>query len=346
MNATDDPGFRGRRLDFPGVGDNWRHLLDRLPLRAIILGILVVIGAATSVYTVDPEEIGIVQRFGAYVREAPPGLNFRLPFGVESVIKVPVERQLKEEFGFRTTRTGGPTQYSSRSFDEETLMLTGDLNIADVEWVVQYRIVNAYDYLFRVRSVRELFRAMTEAVMRSAIGDRTVNEVLTVGRQEIANLVEDGLQELCDQYRMGLKVEQVVLQNVNPPEAVKASFNAVNQAQQEREQRINTAQREYNQVIPRAQGEAQQTVERAEGYALDRVNRAEGDAARFTALFEEYRKAPEVTRKRIYLETMGRVLPRAGKKVVVDEEIRGLLPLLNLEGGRPAPAAAPRGGER
>lgn len=348
MSATDDGGFGGRRIEFPGVHRDWRAALDRLPLRPIILAVLALVAAFGSVYTVDPEETGVVQRFGAYVREAPPGLNFKLPLGVETVVKVPVERQLKEEFGFRTVRTEGRTEarteYSGRSFDEESLMLTGDLNIADVEWVVQYRIVDAYDYLFRVRNVRETFRAMTEAVVREAVGDRTVNEVLTVGRQEIATLVEERLQALCDQYETGLKVEQVVLQNVNPPEAVKASFNAVNQAQQEREERINTAQREYNQVIPRAQGEAQQTVERAEGYALDRVNRAEGDAARFTALFEEYRKAPEVTRKRIYLETLGRVLPKAGRKVVVDEEVRGLLPLLNLDGVRPAAAAAQEGG--
>ncbi|HSM50511.1 MAG TPA: FtsH protease activity modulator HflK [Thermoanaerobaculia bacterium] len=348
MSSTDDGGFTGRRIEFPGVRPDWRDALDRLPLRPIILAVLVLVLALSSVYTVDPEEIGVVRRFGAYAREAQPGLNFKLPLGIESVVKVPVERQLKEEFGFRTVRTEGRTEarteYSGRRLDEESLMLTGDLNIADVEWVVQYRIVDAYDYLFRVRNVRETFRFMTEAVMREAVGDRTVNEVLTVGRQEIATLVEQALQALCDQYETGLKVEQVVLQNVNPPEAVKPSFNAVNQAQQEREERINTAQREYNQVIPRAQGEAQQTVEQAEGYALDRVNRSQGDAARFTALFEEYRKAPEVTRKRIYLETLGRVLPKAGKKVVVDEEVRGLLPLLNLDGGRPATPLAKEGG--
>ena len=198
------------------------------------------------------------------------------------------------------------------------------------------RIVDAYDFLFKVRSVRDTFRAMTEAVVREAVGDRTVNEVLTVGRQEVASLVEQNLQALCDQYETGIKVEQVVLQNVNPPEKVKPSFNAVNQAQQEREERINTAQREYNQVIPRARGEAQQTVEQAEGYALDRVNRSQGDAARFTALYDEYRKAPEVTRKRIYLETLAKVLPKAGKKVVVDESVKGLVPLLDLNGVRGA----------
>lgn len=337
MSPDDDERPPGRRIEFPDLGPDWARRLERLPwpgIAVVLLGLIVLFG---SVYTVDPEEIGVVLRFGAYVRDAPPGLNFKLPLGVESVVKVPVERQLKEEFGFRTVRAGERTEYSERAFDEESLMLTGDLNIADVEWVVQYRIVDAYEFLFKVRGVRDTFRAMSEAVVREAVGDRTVNEVLTIGRQEIASLVEQGLQELCDQYETGLKVEQVVLQNVNPPERVKPSFNAVNQAQQEREERINTAQREYNQAIPRARGEAQQTIERAEGYALDRVNRAEGDAARFVALYEEYRQAPEVTRKRLYLETLGRVLPKAGKKVVVDEDVRGLLPLLDLQ-GRPATA--------
>jgi membrane protease subunit HflK len=339
-----DGGIGGKLARFPDLRDSWQRRAGRVPVRGIGLAVLALLLVLSSAYTVAPEEIGVVLRLGKYVRDASPGLNFKLPLGVERVTKVPVERQLKEEFGFRTERADVRSQYSTGDFDDESLMLTGDLNIADVEWVVQYRIVDAYDFLFKVRNVRETFRAMTEAIVREAVGDRTVNEVLTVGRQEVASLVEQKLQELCDQYETGLKVEQVVLQNVNPPEKVKPSFNAVNQAQQEREERINTAQREYNQVIPRARGEAQQTVERSEGYALNRVNRAEGDAARFNALYEEYRKAPEVTRKRIYLETMAKVLPKAGKKVVVDEKVKGLLPLLSLEGLRPAPAAAPEGG--
>ncbi len=342
--SGDDGGRHGRVTQFPDLGQSWQQYAGKLPLRGIVLALLALLIVFSSVYTVDPEEIGVVLRFGEYVREANPGLNFKMPLGVESVIKVPVERQLKEEFGFRTEQPGVRTQYSGRDFDDESLMLTGDLNIADVEWVVQYRIVNAYDFLFKVRNVRETFRAMTEAVVREAVGDRTVNEVLTVGRQEVASLVEQNLQVLCDQYETGLKVEQVVLQNVNPPDKVKPSFNAVNQAQQEREERINTAQREYNQVIPRARGEAQQTVERSEGYALDRVNRSEGDAARFVALYGEYRKAPEVTRKRFYLETLAKVLPKAGKKVVVDKDVKGLVPLLNLESLRTAPEQGKEGG--
>jgi modulator of FtsH protease HflK len=327
-------------INLSHFGGSWQTG-RRLPLGKIALAVFALIVVFSSVYTVGPEELGVVLRFGRYVRDAKPGLHFKLPLGGESVTKVPVERQLKEEFGFRTEVPGVRTQYSKSEFDEESLMLTGDLNIVDFEWVVQYRIVNAYDYLFKVRDVQNTFRAMTEAVVREAVGDRTVNEVLTVGRQEVASVVEQRLQALCTQYETGIKVEQVVLQNVNPPAAVKPSFNAVNQAQQEREQRINTAQREYNQVIPRATGEAAQNIEQAEGYALDRVNRAKGDAARFTAVYEEYRKAPEVTRKRLYLETLAKVLPKAGKKVVVDEGVKGVLPLLGLDGK--ALPAAPKG---
>jgi membrane protease subunit HflK len=318
-----------------GFGDQLPIQIPRIPTRFfkfLILGVIVLILIFTSFYTVGPEQIGVVLRFGKYVRSTDPGLHFRIPFGIERVTKVPVQRQLKEEFGFRSLSGSGQTQYSQRGYEGESNMLTGDLNAADVEWVVQYRIVDPYKFLFRVRSVRETFRAMSEATMRTVVGDRTVSEVLTIGRQEIADLVELDLQALCDQYETGIKVDQVVLQDVNPPDPVKPSFNEVNQAQQEREKLINEAQSEYNRVIPRARGEALQTIEQAQGYALDRVNRARGDSARFVAIYDAYRKAPDVTRKRIYLETMNEVLPKVERKIIVDDGIRGLLPLLNLGG--------------
>ncbi|MCL1592983.1 MAG: FtsH protease activity modulator HflK [Actinomycetia bacterium] len=317
-----------------GLGDEIRNLnIPRLPTGRIglIIGVIVLAGLViSSIYTVEPEENGIVLRFGRFVRTTQPGLNFKLPLRFERVIKVPVQRQLKEEFGFATVQAGVRTQYTDRGKQGESNMLTGDLNAAVVEWVVQYRIVDSYRYLFRVRSVRETFRAMSEAVMREVVGDRTVNEVLTVGRQEIADLALIKLQALCDQYENGVKVEQVVLQDVNPPDAVKPAFNEVNEAQQERERMINEAQSEYNKVVPRARGEAQQTIRQAEGYALDRVNRATGDAQRFTALYQAYRLAPDVTRKRMYLETLGRILPRVEDKIILDDELSGVLPLLNL----------------
>ncbi|MFH1313691.1 MAG: FtsH protease activity modulator HflK [Candidatus Eisenbacteria bacterium] len=299
-------------------------------IRWIVPAIVIIIFLFTTLYTVGPEEIGVVLRLGKYVRSTDPGLHVKLPFGVEGVTKVPVQRQLKQEFGFRTVKAGVRTEYTSKGTTGESNMLTGDLNAAVVEWVVQYRIVEPYMYLFRVRNVQNTFRDMSEAVMRRVVGDRTVNEVLTIGRQEVADNVLQQLQELCDQYETGIKVEQVVLQDVNPPDPVKPSFNEVNEAQQERERLINEAQSEYNKVVPRARGEAEQTIRQAEGYALDRLNRARGDSARFVAVYDEYLKAPEVTRKRIYLETMSEILPLVERKIIVDNDLRGILPLLNL----------------
>jgi len=298
----------------------------------ILAGILVLIILFTTVYTVGPEEVGVIVRFGKFERTVSPGLNFKLPLGIESVSKIPVERQLKQEFGFRTVSAGNRTQYSSDDHTDESLMLTGDLNLADVEWVVQYRINDPYQYLFKVRNAEKTLRDMSESVVRKVVGDRTVNEVLTVGRMEIALRVEQLLQELCDEYENGIKIDQVVLQDVNPPDPVKPSFNAVNEAQQQRETLINQGQSEYNRVIPRARGEAQQLLQQAEAYSLSRVNLARGEAARFSALYAEYVKAPEVTKQRIYLETMSEIMPRIRNKVIVDENGANLLPLLNLNG--------------
>jgi len=295
-----------------------------------VIGVFMLIFLFSSFFTISPEEVGVVLRFGKFSHTAEPGLNFKIPF-VDAVEKVPVQRQLKEEFGFRTESAGVRTRYSKASFLDESLMLTGDLNAADVEWIVQYRISDPYKYLFKVRGTRNTFRAMTEAVMREIVGDRTVNEVLTVGRQEISVSVQVMLQELCDQYETGIRVDQVVLQDVNPPERVKPSFNEVNQAQQEKEKLINQAQTEFNQVIPKARGEAEQLIQQAEGYTLERVNKARGEATRFNALFSEYRRAKDVTRQRIYLETLNNILPKVGKKLIVDENIKGLIPLLDLK---------------
>lgn len=317
-----------------GFGDDIREIkVPRPPRRTILtiaVAILVIAVALSSFYTVGPEENGVVLRFGQFVRTTDPGLHFKLPLSIERVYKIPVQRQLKEEFGFATVRAGVRSQYTSTGKTGESNMLTGDLNAAVVEWVVQYRIVDSYKYLFRVRNVQDTFRAMSEAIMREVVGDRTVNEVLTVGRAEIASLVEVKLQELCDQYELGVKVEQVVLQDVNPPDQVKPAFNEVNEAQQERERLINQAQSEYNKIIPRARGEAQQTIQVAEGYALDRVNRARGDAERFNAIFAAYQNAPDVTRTRIYLETLGKILPGVREKIVLDEGLKGVLPLLDI----------------
>jgi membrane protease subunit HflK len=251
---------------------------------------------------------------------------------METVIKVPVQRQLKQEFGFQTMEAGVKTRYSARDFVDESLMLTGDLNVVVVEWIAQYRVADPYKYLFKVRNVTKTFRDMNEAVMRAVVGDRSVDEVITIGRLEIENQAKFMLQELCNQYETGIQVEQIVLRSVDPPDPVKPSFNEVNQAEQERERAINEARGEYNRVIPKARGEADQLIKQADGYAIDRVNRAKGDASLFDDVYAAYRRAPEVTRRRIFLETMETIYPAMQRKILLDNGLQGVLPLLQLDG--------------
>ncbi|MCX2744829.1 FtsH protease activity modulator HflK [Mangrovivirga sp. M17] len=315
--------------DYSDAGSRASEFLRKYS-KFLILGVLVLITIFTTVKPVGTEEEGVVIFLGKYSRTVKPGLNFILPFGIEKMYKIPVQRQLKQEFGFRTKDADVRTTYSSGNFSDESLMLTGDLNLADVEWVVQYRIVNSYNYLFKVRNAEDALHDMAESAMRKIVGDRTVNEVITIGRQEIATEVENHLQKMCNEYENGIRIDQVVLQDVNPPEPVKPSFNEVNEALQEKETLINQAESDYNKVIPRASGEAEQTIEQAEAYSLNRINRAKGEAERFNSLYNAYIKAPEVTKKRIYYETMERILPKIQSKTIIDESGKNVLPLLNL----------------
>lgn len=303
-------------------------LVTKVRLLAVLAALALV--AFTSYYQIEPDEVGIVLRFGAYVGTAEPGPHFKLPLGIDRVRKVPVQRQLKQEFGFRTV---APDIRSSSTVDSasrrESLMLTGDLNVASLKWIVQFKIENPRRYLFHVRQVANTFRDMAEAVMREVVGDRGVNEVLTVGREEVQIAAKLKLQKLCDRYGTGIGVQQVVLKAVNPPDEVRDSFNEVNQAIQERQRLINQTEAEYNRVIPEARGRAKQAVRSAEGYAAERVNRAEGEAARFVALEEAYRQAPQVTRRRLVLEAMASTLPKARRRVLLDSSLKGILPLLS-----------------
>jgi membrane protease subunit HflK len=309
-------------------------LLGGGPTGIILLAAVALAGllAWTAVYTVPSDSVAVVQRFGKYLKEAPPGLQFKLPLGIDRASIVPVKRQLKQEFGFTTP--GARDRYQgSRSHDErqETQMVTGDLNAALVEWVVQYRISDPVKFLFEVREPSETLRYVSESVMREVVGDRTVDEVITIGRQEIETEALTKMQVLSTKYAMGISIDQVQLKNINPPKPVQESFNEVNQAQQEKEKLINEARRDYNKVIPLAQGEKDQRIREADGYRLKRINEAEGDVARFSALLTEYSKAPEVTRRRIYIETFQEVMPRIRSKIIVDEQTRGILPFLNLD---------------
>ena len=319
--------------DFPNEIRINPAIINKLVVGGVVV-LLVGYGVMSSFYKVDPREHAIVLHLGKYTG-APvtdTGLHFKWPFNIDRVTNVEVTTVHKLEFGFVTQTPGTRTSYSPRSRGQAdaSLIVTGDLNIADVQWSTQYMISDAYNYLFKVRNAIETFRAMNEAVMREIIGDRTINEVLTSGRSEIQQEVKEKLQELAKQYELGIKLDKVILQDVNPPESVKASWNDVNEAQQEYSATINTAQAKYNEVVPKADGEAERTVEEAEGYAVQRVNEAQGDADLFKQVFSAYQKAPEVTRTRIYLETLNEVLATGPRKIIMDTEVKGLLPLLNL----------------
>jgi membrane protease subunit HflK len=318
------------RDDFPFKNVSIPKINMRI-IRGILLAIVVLILLFGTIYQISPEEMGVILRFGKFVRTTEPGLHLKLPLGIEKLTRVPVQRQLKMEFGFRTTRPGVQSEFVVTPDSlKEAVMLTGDLNVVIAEWIVQYKIKDAYKYLFKMRNVDDTFRYLNEAVVRRVVGDSSVDEIITVGRARIANEAKEELQKLCDLYEIGISISQLILQDVNPPDEVKRSFNEVNEALQEKERKINEAWSEYNQVIPRASGEAEQTIRTAEGYATERVNNAFGDANRFTAVYKEYARAPLVTRRRLYLETINEILPKIGKKIIIDEKQKGILPLLNL----------------
>ncbi len=291
--------------------------------------VLVLLLASTSFYMVNTDEAGVVQRFGKYVRTTEPGLHLKLPLGIETVSKPPVEQTLKEEFGFRTLQAGVQTRYGKRPV-EEYLMLCGDLSVAEVEWIVHYKIDNAKDYLFNVRNPKTVLRDVSESVMRSLVGDSSVDDVIASRRMEINVEAKRMMQDLLNTYTTGLRIVSVKLQSVNVPEKVQPAFNEVNAAQQDKERLINQAREEKNKVIPRAKGEALQMIEQARAYGVDRINTAKGDASRFTEIYKEYNQSKDVTRRRLYIEGLGKVLPNVEKKYIIDENVKGLLPLMNI----------------
>lgn len=300
----------------------------------VIAALIIIFGLTGSVYSIGPDEVGVIQRFGKFVRTTEPGLHAKFPFGIEKVTPIKVKKIFKEEFGFRTARAGVRSVYATRQYTEESIMLTGDLNILDVRWIVQYKVNDPVKLLFKTRDPIGNVRVLSEVVMRRLCGDYTVDEALTTKREEIAHLAQIGLQKLLNKYQTGIGVVTVKLLDVNPPNAVKPAFNEVNEAKQERERMINEAWEEYNKEIPRAKGEAVRTINQAEGYGLDRVNRAKGESERFLATWEEYKKAPDITKKRLYLETMSNVLPGAKSKFIIDPRESSILPLLRIGEGR------------
>jgi len=303
----------------------------KLPGGPIIILVLIALFFGSSMfYTVGVDEVGIVQRFGKYIRTSQPGLNFKLPSGIEKITKVKIKRVYKEEFGFSSLGRDVGERFQKDSENANvSLMLTGDLNVGLVPWIVQYRIKDPYKYMFKVRDVPKLLKDMSEAAMSLVVGDRSINEVITK-REEIAIEARNVLQKEMDNAEAGINIVTIEMKKTNVPGPVQSSFNEVNQAVQEKEQMIYKAKEDYNKAIPAARGEAERTIQAAEGYALDRINRAKGDAARFTAVYNEYIKAKDVTKRRLYLEMIQELFPKLGQKYIIDSEQKNFLPLLNL----------------
>ncbi len=320
-----------------GVPPQVSELIDKIKkfkapggMFLIILILLALFFGSSTVFKIEYDEVGVIQRFGKYVRTNQPGLNFKLPTGIEKLTKVRVTHVYKEEFGFRSARADARERFSSGSENiNVSLMLTGDLNVAIVPWIVQYRIKDPFNYLFKVRDVNRLLVDMSEAAMRLVVGDRSVNEVINK-RNEIAVEAREVLQKEMDNAESGIHIVTIEMKKTNVPGPVQPSFNEVNQAVQEKETLIYQAKEDYNKAVPAARGEAERTIKGAEGYALDRVNRAKGDASRFKAMYAEYAKAKDVTKRRLYLEMLRELFPKLGEKFIIDADQKNLLPLLNL----------------
>jgi modulator of FtsH protease HflK len=305
-------------------------LPGKTPFWGLVLIIVVVFLAINSYYTVEPEETAVVQRFGGFVRTTDAGLHFKLPFGIETVRKVGTGRVQQREYGYRTGTAAVRSRFVEKGYEEEARMLSGDLNVIDLQWAVQYRIDDPKAFLFRVDDVELTIDDISESVVRRIVGNRFADEVLTVGRASIAEMARSEMQQILDTYHAGIRLVTVQLQNANPPDPVKAAFNEVNEARQEKERMINEAQKVFNQQIPRASGEARQTISQAEGYGLERINRAQGESRRFLDILNEYQKAPEVSRQRMYLETFQTFVGKLDRLIVLDQQQRNLLPLLDL----------------
>ncbi|MDY6863290.1 MAG: FtsH protease activity modulator HflK [Thermodesulfobacteriota bacterium] len=326
-------GDGGRPPDFNEFIEQIRNRFtkkNRFYIILIILILIVVIASLSCFYTVDVGEVGVIQRFGKFVRLTEPGLHIKFPAGIEALQKVNIKYTYTQEFGLRTVRAGVRTQYApGREYIEEALMLTGDLNCAVVPWIVQFQVKDPYKYLFKVRNVISTLRDLSEAIMRQVVGDRSINEVIN-SRKEIADTSKGILQKALDEAETGIRIVNVEMKRTNVPKPVQPSFNEVNQAIQEKETMIYQAREKYNKAIPAAKGDAEKTIKGAEGYALDRINRAKGDAVRFKALWKEYNEAKDITRRRLYLEALEEVIPNLGGKYIIDPNQQGYLPILNL----------------
>ena len=346
MSFNTNHGGRGPRDPEQLLNDfiiGLKKVLDNLfkdsPKGGLVLVVVIIafFGVLSSYYTVEPDEEAVIIRLGKYLGTYPPGLHLKLPFGIDRLEKLKTKLVHQAEFGFRT-RKSVVSRYalytnSKRKADlqNESSMLTGDLNVADVEWVVHYQIADPFKYLFQASNPIRNLHDVSESILRRVVGDRVVTEVLTTGRLEMASDAKVLMQSVLDKYDIGIRVVAVKLQDINPPELVKPSFNEVVAAKQEQEKLINQAEEAYNKVIPEARGKAEKVISEAKGYAEAVVNRALGDAQRFKAVFKEFKRAPTITKKRIYLETMEEIFSRFDQLTIVDANIRGILPVFSSE---------------
>jgi membrane protease subunit HflK len=321
--------FEDKREDVIRLGKTFNFRKNPTPF-LIGLGIVVLLIISNIFYTIEPNELGVLLRFGKYIKSTEPGLHMKIPFGIDKVYPVKVDYIYKEEFGFRTQHAGVRTRYSRRSYDDESIMLSGDLNVVDLEWIIQYKIKDPVAFLFDIRNVRKTLRDISESVVRKIVGNYSFTEVLTTKRIEINNLAQVNMEKILDSYGIGVDIVTVKLQDVNPPKPVQPAFNEVNEAKQQKEKLINQAWEIYNRKIPEARGKAEQMIEEAEGYKLEVINNARGDSDRFLLRLSEYKKAPKVTRERLYLEKMQSILQKAGKKYIVNPRQQNILPLLKL----------------
>jgi membrane protease subunit HflK len=330
--------FSEKKSSGPGNGDDEQPEKPINPLGVVgkililLLAAVIINGVYSSAYSLNPNEVGVVLRFGKYNRTVDSGLRFTIPYA-ERLIKVPIFKVQKEEFGFRSRVPGQVTTFDRQGYKKESLMLTADTNVIDINWIVQYRIKNPVDYLFQVKDVKQAVRDISESVTRRIVGNMDFDYIL--GHRDIlAGDVKQEMQQQLDKLHAGVAIGTVKFQDINPPDPVQPAFNEVNEADQDMKRLVNEAEETYNKEIPRAKGQAQQIIEQAQGYASERVNIANGETQRFLDILKEYKKAPEVTRRRMYLETLQSILPSAHSIYVLDKNQQGPLPLLNITGSK------------
>ena len=304
-------------------------------LIAIVLAVLLLQSVYSSFYKISPSEVGVILRLGKYNRTSTPGLHFKIPY-IDTLYKVNVEEIRKEEFGFRSRYPGQSTTFDRRGYDKESLMLTADKNVINVAWIVQYRVKDPQAFLFKIKDVRQAVRDISESVTRRIVGNMDFDYVLS-NRDLLAASVKQELQDELNNLHAGVAIGTVQFQDINPPDQVKPAFNEVNEADQDMKRLVNEAEETYNKVIPKARGSAKKILEEAHGYAVGRVNDAKGETDRFLAIYKEYKNSPEVTKKRMYLETMQEIIPTVDSLYIMDENQQAPLPLLNLSKGNPAP---------